>query len=687
MFLPGMVARVRPVMVELAIFGCLIIPASAASGQQKPPDLTQMSIEDLLNVEVTTASKKEQKLSQTAAAVYVITAEDIARSGLTSIPEVLRLAPGVDVARINSSTWAITIRGFNSEFSNKLLVMIDGRTIYSPNFSGVIWNVEDLPLDDVERIEVIRGPGAAVWGANAVNGVINIITKSADETQGGLITAQAGNYDQGLGTMRYGTRLGGAAVRFSSKYSERGPLAGESGSSSNHDRWDLQRIGFRADWSPSAANGFTFEGDLYESNADFTDYTFSLAPPYNGIINRPWYFSGGSVLARWRHVTDGGSQITGQAFYDRNHEGGLGDFGVTDNTLDLDFQQQAHLGSRHEVVWGLAARVVDEKTNPGAFLVWVPNNKDTKLFSGFAQDEITLAPQRLWLTLGSKIEHNDYTGIEAEPDVRLLWSPHPHHALWFAVSRSIRSPSSLEERTQSILGVLPAEAGLPSLLKSYGSAQFKSETALSYELGYRTQLTQKLFLDLAGFYTNYTRLVGGEVGTPSLVLNSVPPYVLLPINLVNGLQGHGAGAELAINYSLTDFWRLEGSYSWLRLETRANHLHPTATAALPDDLNPQHQFQIHSVLDLRRNVQFDPAAYFVDSLNAPPVIANFPAFKVPRYLRLDARLAWSPVERVELSVVGQNLLRPGQLEFLDVGFPVVSGEARRAFYGKVAWRF
>jgi iron complex outermembrane recepter protein len=681
-------AALRSTAAEVArtLLCFLILPPATAPAQQKPADLTQMSIEDLLNIEVTTASKKEQRLSQTAAAVYVITAEDIARSGLSSIPEVLRLAPGVEVAQINSSTWAISIRGFNSQFSNKLLVMIDGRTIYSPNFSGVLWNVEDLPLDDVERIEVIRGPGAAVWGANAVNGVINIITKTADETQGGLITAQTGSYDQAVGTARYGTHLGGAAVRFSSKYAERGSLAGEDGSGSDNDRWDLQRAGFRADWTSSASNSFTFEGDLDESNAGDTSYVFSLIPPYTRILNLPWYYSGGSLLARWHHVTGTGS-ITGQAFYDRTHDGGIGQFGVTDNTLDFDFQQQIRAGGRQEIVWGVGARLVDEKTNGSQQLVWVPSGQDTKLFSGFVQDEITLWREHLWLTLGSKVEHNDYTGVEAEPDLRLLWTPHPEHALWGAISRSVRTPSSLEERTQNTIAVEPTPLGVPSVLRSYGSTDFQSETALSYEAGYRVQPSRNLFFDFTAFYTDYARLTGGLLEAPIFDLNPLP-HITVPVELVNGLRGHGDGAEVAASYAVTRLWRLQGSYSWLTQSTRPAPEFPTATAAYPDGANPRHQFQIHSSYDLRKDLQFDASAYYVSRLNLPPIgAADLPPLNVPSYARLDARVAWSRWEGVELSAGAQNLLRPSHLEFQNIAFPVIAGQVPRSFYGKMTWRF
>jgi len=671
----------------LAVLCWLPLAAVTAPAQQNSPDLSQMSIEDLLNVEITSASKKQQKLSQTAAAVYVITTEDIARSGFSSIPEVLRLAPGVEVAQINSSIWAISIRGFNGEFSNKLLVMIDGRTIYSPNFSGVLWNAEDLPLDDVERIEVIRGPGAAVWGANAVNGVINIISKSAKDTQGGLISAEAGNYEQ-AGGVRYGTQWGGAAIRFSSKYAVRGTLDEDGAATSNYDRWDLQRAGFRADWPESSANNFTFEGDLYQSETGVNEDLSVLTPPYVSVANFPWYYSGGSIMARWQHLDAGGSQITGQVFYDRSHNGGTGAYGVTDNTLDFDFQQQVRLGGRHEIVWGLGARLVEEDTNPSSFLEWVPDNKDTRLVSGFVQDEIALVPRRLWLTVGSKLEHDTYTGLEVEPDVRLLWALHPRHIMWGAVSRSVRLPSSLEERVQSTIAVIPTPQGIADLLQSQGTTQFEAETALSYEAGYRVQATQHLYLDVTGFYTNYQRLLSGLVGNSSLIFNPPPPHLLTSVALGNDIEGHGTGTELEATYLILKSWQLKGSYSWLGQRTRPIPADPTATAAYPDGANPEHQFQVHSSFDLRHNVQFDTSAYYVSSLSLPIIGAgNPPPQKVPRYTRLDGRLAWSPLERVELSVGAQNLLRPRQLEFLDVDFPVAAGQVRRSYYGKVEWRF
>jgi iron complex outermembrane receptor protein len=671
----------------LAVSLALIPPAPAA--ENHPRDLSEMSVEDLLSVRVITAAKKEQKVGRTASAVYVITAEDIERSGLTSVPEVLRLAPGLEVARINSNTWAISIRGFNSQFSNKLLVLIDGRSVYSPNFSGVLWNVQDLLLEDIERIEIIRGPGAAVWGANAVNGVINIITKSPLHSQGGLLTATGGSYDQALAGVRYGGHIGDAAFRLSARYALRGTLAAPNeGPGSNHDRWDLQRGSFRADWSSSQRNKFLFEADLYQSPAGATAYLPVLGPPFSTSDNALWYYSGGSLLARWKHLSSNSVESTWQAFYDRSHEGSTGFYGTTDTTCDVDFQQQARLRNRHEVVWGMAVRVVSEATSGSFFFSYIPTGVTTKLFSGFAQDDIALVPERLWLTVGSKFEHNDYTGAEIQPNVRLLWTPHPKHSTWLAFSRAVRSPSLVEERINGSLAAFPAEGGIPGLLRLLGNPRFGSETAYSYEAGYRTAVERRVSIDLAVFYTDYRRLSGILPDTPFPELVPEPPHLVAPIILGNYLSGHGAGVEAAAKLSLTQRWKLTGSYSWLHLRTSSDEAYPGAVSTYPDGANPEHQFQMHSQFDLPRNVQLDLGTYYTGRLHLPAVPAgNLPESSIPSYTRLDGRIAWSPAERLRLSAVAQDLLTPRHLEFIGFAIPVVAGEVRRSFYGKAEWRF
>jgi iron complex outermembrane receptor protein len=658
------------------VLHCGIMAGASARNPEKPADLTQLSLEDLLNTEVTTASKKEQKLAHTAAAVYVISAEDIERAGVTSVPEALRLAPGVEVAQINSDQWAISIRGFNNQFSNKLLVLIDGRTIYFPTFSGVLWNTEDLGLEDIERIEVIRGPGASVWGANAVNGVINIITKSTKDTHGGLISATAGTHDQALAGLRFGGAAGGIGYRLSLRYAERGPFANSMGS--GHDRWNLQRANLRSDWNPSKADTLLFEGDLFQTAARDTIHIPLAEPPYSAAINDPWYYSGGSGLLRWKHVMAGGSEDTLQGFYDRTHAGAAGFLDITNLTFDVDFQQQARLLSRNEVVWGLGIRRVVESTTGSFGLFFIPANLTTKLFSGFGQDEITLVRNHLWLTLGSKLEHNDYTGIEIQPTLRLLWTPNARHSFWISGSRAARTPSSYEDRVRYIAGILPGENNTVNVQQVFGNQSFEAERFLVCELGYRTQLSSRLSLDSTLFYSKYSNVSSELPGQPFLNPSLLPNAIVLPLLSTNEVRGHSEGLELSARYAATSYWTLTGSYSWLRLRDGAFISSPTTIAVLPPGNDPAHQTQFHSYLTILRGVELDGSAYYTGGLVASGV---------PPYTRVDAHLAWSPLERLKLSAGLQNLLTPRHTEFIDPISYVLFTQVRRSFYGKAVWRF
>jgi iron complex outermembrane recepter protein len=677
-------ARQRWVVSVCFLWICCLRPAAA---QQAPADLTQMSLEDLLSVQVTTAGKKEQKLGQTAAAVYVITAEEIERSGLTSIPEVLRLAPGVAVAQVNSSVWAISIRGFNSRYSDKLLVLVDGLTVYSATFSQVLWNVQDLPLDDVERIEVIRGPGASVWGANAVDGVINIITRNANETQGGLLSVTAGTHDSTLAGLRYGWRAGSnAAFRVSAQYINESSLTEFSGGS-NHDHWDLDRASARTDWSPSGQNHFLFEGNLYQSGAAETREQAILEPPFDQITNGPSIYSGGDLLVRWKHESAGGSETVLQAFYDRSHQQ-YPEIGATEDTFDLDFLHRIHLGNRHDLVWGLGARAVNLQTRGTFSTAFYPPATTIKLFSGFLQDEVALLAGRLRLTLGTKLEHNDYSGAEIQPDIRLLWQVRSQHTLWMAVSRAVRSPSILEEGAQVNALAFPGPGGLPVVTAVVGHAGLDSEKLVAYEAGYRAQPASFLSLDLATFYNRYDKLSSGTPGDPVLENSANGPYFLLPIVLGNGSRADGAGLEIAATYNLQKVWQFSGSYSWLRLRYQQVPGEPSDIESFSAGATPQHQFQIHSYLALLHQLQFDTSLYFVGRLaEQAGAVTLEEQSVVPRYTRLDVHLGWLLKENVSLSAGLQNLLSPRHLEFGEDIVPMVPTEAGRSCYGKVAWRF
>jgi len=657
-------------VLSLSVF---LLFSLSARAQMQSPDLTQMTLEDLLEVKVTTVAKKPQTLARTAAAVYVITAEEIARSGLTSIPEVLRLAPGVQVAQIDSSTWAIAIRGFNSEFSNKLLVMIDGRTVYLPSYSGVLWNIEDFSLQEVERIEVVRGPGAAVWGANAVNGVINIITRNAKDTQGGLLAATAGSYDQAIATLRYGGKVGGAAYRASARYEDRGTLA-RAGGSGNQDRWALERARLRGDWDLNPQNSLMLEGELFQSESHDQIPIPILDPPSVVAVNTAYYYTGGSLLLRWNHTSAGGSQTTLQAFYDRAHDEGHGNFASTDQTWDFDFQQQTHVARRNDLVWGLGLRFVEEETTPSPNLFFVPNNHNTKLFSAFAQDEIQLVANHLWFTLGSKFEHNTYTGGEFEPNARLLWELNSRHSVWAAVSRAVRTPSTYEEAVHFNTSAFPGPDGLPALVTAFGNPAFESEKLIAYEAGYRAQLGKRTSLDVALFRNAYNDISSLLAGQPFFDPDPTP-HVVFPLILGGFMQAYGHGGEVSAALSPARCWKLTASYSLLHLS-----LVPVPAEAVPTISNgyPQHQWQAHSYFTLAKKWQLDAGVYS---------FAHLPGQPVQGYSRVDAHLGWSPNETLRLNLGLQNLLAPRHLEFFEPNRLTEPGEVRRAVYGKVIWSF
>src|ERR1700682_2366852 len=420
----------------------LAVPAWAANDVQGGGrrDLTQMSLEELMNEPVTSVSKKEQKLSQVAAAIFVINQEDIRRSGALNIPDLLRMVPGLDVAQINANTWAISARGFNHQFADKLLVLIDGRAVYTPTYGGVSWDRQDVPLQDIERIEVIRGPGATVWGANAVNGVINVITKQAKDTQGGLVTAGGGTQDQAFGTTQYGGKIGAdASYRVFTKYLDYHDLPDLAGRDSN-DGWHLLHGGFRVDGSLSRNDSLTAQGDIYSgSKGAVIEHIASISPPVNENVQKIAGLSGGNILGRWNHVLSNGSDTTVQVYFDRYVRSGPSTLEAR-NTVDFDFQQHRLLGSRQDLVWGAGYRRSADRIVGTIDHAFVPADQTIQLFSAFVQDEITLAPERVFLTIGTKLEHLDITGFELEPSIRMTWTPSARHTLWAAVADAARTP-------------------------------------------------------------------------------------------------------------------------------------------------------------------------------------------------------------------------------------------------------
>ncbi len=651
-----------------------------AQAQKRPRDLTELGLEELMNIEVTSVSKREQRLSEAAAAIYVITQEDIHRSGATSIAEALRLAPGLNVARIDSNKWAISSRGFNDFFANKLLVLMDGRSVYTPLFSGVFWDVQDTLLEDVDRIEVIRGPAGTLWGANAVNGVINIITKRAEDTQGGLVSAGGGNEERGFGDIRYGGKLGdNAYYRAYAKYFNRDDFVDASGNK-GADGWQVGRGGFRFDWNLAASDSLTVQGDYYDGEVGANITTTSLSPPFARPVIGDFPISGGNILGRWKRSLSSTSGLLLQLYYDRTERKSPVHREARD-TVDLEFQHTFVLGRRHEIVWGLGYRFTSDQIDPSPTVSFTPSSRGDNLFSAFVQDEITLVEKRLRLTLGSKFEHNDYTGFEAQPNARLLWTPDERHSIWAAISRAVRTPARFEHTVRANLTVFPGPSPVCPVplceTSLFGDERFKSEELLAYELGYRAQLTQWLSLDIATFYNVYSNLRTIEPTAPFFEGSPFPPHLVLALRPENRLDGETYGVEIASTLNVTDHWKLNLGYTFLKIRLDRDASSLDSAAENPEGESPRNQFHVRSYVDLPYNVRFDTAVYYVDSL---------PQRNVPSYIRVDARLGWYPVKGLEVSVAAQNLFDDRHPEF-GPGFLVTPTQIERSVYGKVTWRF
>ncbi|HKX30657.1 MAG TPA: TonB-dependent receptor [Blastocatellia bacterium] len=662
------------IMALLASCGIRISAQTPAS----PSDLTTASLEELMNLEVTTVSKKEEKLFQTAAAVYVITREDIRRSGLTSIPELLRLAPGLQVLRIDGNKWAISARGFNTRFVKGVLVLIDGRSIYSPETSGVYWEAQILPVEEIERIEVIRGPGGTLWGVNAVDGIINIITRPAGDTQGGLLTVGGGSEEQGFTTVRYGDRMGGGTVyRVYGRYFKRSSLIDAAGRD-NRDGERGTQGGFRLDSQLTGHDALTVQGDIYDAYLRETSLGISPFNPFAPPTNTPGEFTGGNVLGKWNHTFSERSDLSLQMYFDRSRREVV-DIGERFDTFDIDFQHRAALGRRQEIVWGLGYRLVADQTNSnsGTPVRLSPKGRSVQIFSAFVQDELTLVRNRLRLTLGSKVEHNDYTGYEVQPSARLLLTPSRHQTVWVAASRATSTPTRLSRDQEVSVGTvpIPGSGPLPAIL--FGNRAGKSEEFRSYELGYRIQPASKLSLDLATFYTCYDRGVSFDPGPPFFQTEPFPTLIL-PSFFGNQLHGNIYGAEALVNVDLARRWRVSGAYSYLGLQLE----HKLNAQDIAGDFlkgnNIKHQFQIHSYLKLPGNLELDNALYHASEQGDG---------QVPNLTRLDLRLGWKVREKIELSLGLQNLLDAHHPEFIGFDGLVVSSQVKRSIYGKVTWKF
>lgn len=628
-------------------------------------DLAEMSPEQLMNIKVTSVTKSPQNLFTSATAIHVVTPEDIKRSGANSIADSLRNSPGLAVGRMDAHTWAISARGFNSELASKLLVLMDGRSVYTPLNAGVYWDAQDTMLEDIDRIEVIRGPGGTLWGANAVNGVINVITKSADQTQGLLASGGGGNLERAFGSVRYGGHLGtNAYYRVYGKFTDRDDFRLTTGSEAG-DSWRKEQGGFRVDWYPVEENQLTLQGDWYDGREHQTRTSALPLPAFVETVNYRDRFSGQNVLGRWTQQFSPQSELKVQLYYDRTERQNAVPL-ETRNTVDLDAQHRFHIGERQEVTWGLGYRWTGDRMRTNFALGFDSPGRDAHLFSGFLQDELTLVPDRLRFTLGSKLEHNDYTGFEVQPSARLAWTPSERHTLWAAVSRAVRTPSRAEDDV-SILR--PAGPGIYAGLR--GDPSQRSEELTAYELGYRVVPCKEFSLDVAGFYNEYRHLRTVEPGA------TVAPAVAT-LYSAGLLKGESYGAEVSAKTQLAPWWRWSAHYTYLRLV-----VHPAGSGVFPTEAlfeggDPRHQVALRSMIDLPADVQFDSTLSYVDRLTAPGV---------PGYFALDLRLAWRPTKNFEVSVVGQSLLDRLHPEAAPISNTAPRTEVPRSIFGKLTVRF
>jgi iron complex outermembrane recepter protein len=673
---PWIAIPARALSGVLAVLGLV----SALSAQGPSPeakstqDLNQLSLAELGKVEITTVSKDPETVQRTPAAVYVITQEEMRRSGATTLPEALRLAPGVEVARIDADHWSVAVRGFAGQFSKSLLVLINGRSVYTPLFSGVYWDAQNVMLDDVDRIEVIRGPGGTIWGANAVNGVINIITKNAKETNGFLSSAGGGSLDQGVANVRYGsTTAKGLSYRLYSMGAMRGPEYHPNGD--NFDDWRMGQLGFRTDWTRGTQDSYTVQGDIYRGKSGESLQLAAFSPIAEVTEEDEASFSGGNLLARWRRTTSDGSDIQIQAYFDRTNRQDI-EVGETRDTLDVDYLQRQRTFGEQELTWGLGARLSPSnviQTSPA--VNFLPNQQTDSIYSSFIQYELPLFEDKFTVTAGNKFERNNFCGLGYEPSVRLLWSPTDRQSAWAAVTRALRTPSRLDDDVQFDI-LVQATPPPPVFFEIVGNPKMKAEQLIAYESGYRARLSKSLYVDFAAFFNTYKDLQG--YGPLSLAETSNPPPldVLIVVPYANVIEGRTIGTEINPSWDVTHVWQVRGSYSLLHMDLGDKPGFTDVGGLLGTYMgsSPTHVANMQSIEDLPQHFELSQTYRYSSQL---------PEYSVHPYNTLDARLGRRVGEGFEFAAVGQNLLRSSHPEFGGDPGPLVG--IKRTAYLSIRW--
>ena len=646
-------------------------PSEALTGA---PDLTQVQLEDLMSLEVTSVSRREQRLGDIAAAVTVISHDQIRASGATSLAEVLRLVPGLQVARLDASKWSISARGFSGRIANKLLVLVDGRSVYSPVFSGVYWDEQDLMLGDVERIEVIRGPGASVWGANAVNGVINVITRDAHDSQGASFSALAGTAELGGGSARWGGQFGSSGAYRVFARGSAVSAGNVGGQDIGWDSWHQYHAGFRIDASAWPRSTWTVTGDLRRGNTGMSLDEATDTPPYSVRIEPRTRSAGGNLVASWRTALSDHSDVTAQSYVDiadRNDE----QLRSHVETYDLDLKH--HFSStRHDIVWGMDGRVVRDRLDSTSLVQFVPDHESRSLLGAFAQDEIALVGRAVRLTLGLKAEHTEIAGLEWQPTARVLWNPNASQSVWTAVSRAVRTPSRAETDFRYHVQTV-ATGGPPAVVTLEGNPNFQSEDLLAYEVGYRIAPTRATLLELTGFYNQYSDLRTIEPGTVTFVPTPSPHMDVRQV-WSNKMHGDTRGLEASAAWAVTPSWKLDAGGSCLAMRLHRDSDSQDAGAEDTGNNEPTYQLSLQSRFDPTPAWEWNTSVYQVGSRASQHVKA---------YTRLDAGFIWKPFRNTELNLLGKNLLLDRHLEDDGRLSGLIPTEVERSVTARIRVRF
>ncbi len=659
----------RHLALQLALILALRASGLAAQDQVQEPrrEVTDIDLDDLLKVHVISPARKEQAVTDVPAAVTVLRDEDLRRLGVTTLPEALRAVPGFHVGRNQSSVWAVSPRGFSDELSNKLLVLVDGRSVYSPLHSGVYWDVQDLFLEDVDRIEVVRGPGGTLWGANAINGVVNVITKPAGETQGVLLTGGGGTEERAFGGARYGFKASDDVdVRVFAKYAQRDDaLDGVDPTRRAYDGWNIAHGGFRADWKAGAEDKVTFSADYYEGQVKEQIQNAILVAPFSETLRNRMDVKGANALGRWERSFGPTSSLSVQMYYDYTFRDEAV-FKDELNTGDLDVQYRFTPIEANDLVVGAGYRIYRSATRGTFSFNVTPQGHTDDVISAFVQDEILMIKDRLRFTIGSKFEQNDYSGFEFQPGARLAWTPAENHMGWASITRAVRTPSIIDvdgRLTPTVIGGGP----FPVAVSILGNDDFQTETLRSAEAGYRWRPAEPLSLDLAGFLNHYDRIRTGSIGTPFIETDPPPLHAVVPVNLENDQHGQTRGVELAANLQAASWWLVQTNYSYLHMNMNQGDTNRRS---------PHQQVWLRSAFDLPGNFQVDATARYVSGL---------PAFDLKSYVEAELRLAWHDRERrVEAAIVGQNLAHKSHPEF-DV--ETKRSEIQRGVYASLTCRF